>query len=154
MKLTLYKVTFAGIWDNKISNNVRNILKDNGFILKSDETNIGYAWHSYGYPDGHDYDSWYNNDGYKQFTYEDFPCWVPANNDSVSTLLLVPEQYALLMFEVSTGTEPIKFESVSKSIMQIDHPLESIMKEVGEVLSQGFGNVVMKQLMKQQKDNK
>lgn len=46
MKVTLYKVSFAGIWDNKISNNVRNILKDNGFILKSDETSIGYEWHS------------------------------------------------------------------------------------------------------------
>lgn len=153
MKVILYKVTFAGIWDNKISNTIRNILKDNGFILKSDETNIGYEWHSYGYPDGYDYDSWYKNDGYKQFTYEDFPCWVPANNDSVATLLLIPEQYALLMFEVSTGTEPIKFESVSKSIIDVDHPMESLMKELSQVLTNGFSNAIVKQLIKQ-KENK
>lgn len=152
MQVTLYKVSFAGIWDNKISNTVRNMLKDNGFILKSDETNIGYEWHGRGYPEGHDYDSWYKDSQYDKFTYQNFPCWVPANNESVATLLLIPEQYALLMFEVSTGTEPIKFESVSKTVIDVNHPLETIIKEIGEVLCNGFGNAMIKQLTK--KENK
>ena len=38
-----------------LNDSFRNLLKLNGFILKSDDDNFGYEWNDYGgYPEGHD----------------------------------------------------------------------------------------------------
>lgn len=80
MNVTLYKVYLRGIWDNKINDSFRNLLKLNGFVLKSDEDNFSYEWNDYGgYPDGHDYHSWYKDEQYQKFTYAEYPVWIPEN---------------------------------------------------------------------------
>ena len=151
MKVTLYKVKMSGIWDNKINDSFRNLLKINGFVIKSDYSNIGYEWHDYGYPQGHDYESWYKNDAYKQFTYSDFPAWVPEN-DKEGQLLLLPEDFANLMFMMELQEDKIKFQSVSKSTIDVQHPMEVIMKEISEVLTNGFSNSILKFMMKQKEE--
>ena len=151
MNVTIYKVQFEGCWDCHINDSVRNILKQNGFILKNDECSIEYR-HSYGsYPEGHDYSSWYQNDQYKNFTYEQYPRQIPENKDS-GLLILNSEQFAELMFANTLLNEnKMNFDKVGKTTMNVDHPLESIMKEIGEVLSTGFGEAVIKNIMKQTK---
>lgn len=147
MKITLYKVQFGGCWDSNINDNVRNILKFNGFVLNNQDEEINHN-HSYnGYPSGFDYSTWYKDNQYKNFTYQQHPRWVPEG-DSEGLLILNSEQYAELMFANEQLEDKFKFDRVSKSIIEVDHPLESIMKELGTVLSSGFGDVVMKQLMK------
>ncbi len=151
MNVTIYKVEFSGCWDCHINEYVRNILKQNGFVLKKDESNIEYE-HSYGsYPEGHDYSSWYRDRQYENFTYEQYPHWVPLAENS-KLLILNSEQFAELMFANTLLEEnKIKFDKIGKTILNVDHPLESIMKEIGEVLSAGFGEAVIKNIMKQTK---
>lgn len=151
MNITLYKVSLKGVWDNKINDSFRNLLKLNGFVLKSDEDKFGYEWHNYcGYPEGEDYDSWYKEDKYKQFTYADYPVWVPENNKE-SQLLLLPEDFANLMFMMELQEDKIKFESISKSTINVQHPMEVMMKEFSELLTNGISNAIFKQMMKQEK---
>lgn len=151
MNVTIYKVQFEGCWDCHINDSVRNILKQNGFILKNDESCIDYH-HSYSsYPEGHDYSSWYQNEQYKNFTYEQYPHWIPENKES-GMLILNSEQFAEFMFANTLLIDnTIKFDKVGKTTLNVDHPLESIMKEIGEVLSSGFGEAVIKNIMKQNK---
>jgi hypothetical protein len=47
--------------------------------------------------------------------------------------------------------EKIKFESISKSTIVVDHPVEKMMKECFEVLTNGLSNTIIKQLMNQDK---
>lgn len=150
MNVTIYKVSLKGIWDNKINDSFRNLLKLNGFVIKSDDDdNFSYEWQDYGgYPEGKDYDSWYKEDQYKQFTYADYPVWVPENKKE-SQLLLLPEDFANLMFMMELQEYKIKFESLSKSTIVIDHPIETLVKQFSEVLSNGMNNAIIKQMMKQ-----
>lgn len=151
MNLVIYKVSLKGIWDNKINDSFRNLLKLNGFILKSDEDNFGYEWNAYGgYPEGHDFSSWYKDDQYKQFTYADYPVWIPENKKG-SQLLLLPEDFANLMFMMEFQEEKIKFESISKSTIIVDHPIEKMMKDLSQMLTTGFSDATLKQLMNQDK---
>ena len=150
MNVTLYKVSLKGIWDNKIDDTMRNLLKLNGFILKDDDETFGYGTHEYGYPEGRDYNSWYKNDEYKQFKYQDFPVWVPENRKE-SSLTLLPEQFAQLMFQNELYEEKIKFDSVSRSTIDIQHPLETMMKELSQVLTNGLSNAIIRQMIKQDK---
>ena len=151
MNVTIYKVSLKGVWDNKINDSFRNLLKLNGFILKADNDNLGYEWSDYGgYPEGHDYNSWYKDNQYQQFTYADFPVWIPENKKE-SQLLLLPEDFANLMFMIELQEEKIKFESISKSTITIDHPMEVLMKELSQMLTNGMSNVILKQLMNQDK---
>lgn len=154
MQVTLYKVCLKGIWDSKINDSFRNILKSNGFILKNDNDNFNYEWSDFGgYPEGHDYNSWYANNGYKTYTYADYPVWVPSNNKETQ-LLLTPEDFATIMFVNETLEDKIKFESVSKSLIEIEHPMESMIKELSKVFTNGFSNAITKQLMKQRTGDK
>lgn len=151
MNVTIYKVSLKGIWDNKINDSFRNLLKLNSFVLKADEDNFGYAWQDYGgYPEGHDYTSWYKDSQYQQFTYAEYPVWIPENKKE-SQLLLLPEDFANLMFMIELQEEKIKFESISKSTITIDHPMEVLMKELSQMLTNGMSNVILKQLMNQDK---
>ena len=151
MNVVIYKVSLKGIWDNKINDTMRNMLKLNGFVLKDDDETFGHNWHDYcGYPEGHDYESWYKNDGYKQFTFSDFPVWVPENSKE-SALTLLPEQFAQLMFQNELYDERIKFENISRSTISVEHPMEKMMKDFSEVLTNGLSNAIIKQMMKQDK---
>lgn len=151
MNVTIYKVSLKGMWDNKINDSFRNLLKLNGFVLKSDEGNFSYEWHDYGgYPEGHDYNSWYKDSQYQQFTFADFPVWVPENKKE-SQLLLLPEDFANLMFMMELQEDKIKFESISKSTINVQHPMEVMMKEFSELLTNGISNAIIKQMMKQEK---
>ena len=151
MNVTVYKVSLKGVWDNKINDSFRNLLKLNGFVMKSDEDNFGYEWNDYGgYPEGHDFSSWYKDDQYKQFTYADYPAWIPENKKG-SQLLLLPEDFASLMFMLELQEDKIKFDSISKSTIIVDHPIEKMMKEFSEVLTNGINNGILKQLMNQDK---
>lgn len=151
MNVTVYKVSLKGIWDNKINDSFRNLLKLNGFILKSDDDNFSYDWQDYGgYPEGHDYNSWYKENQYKQFTYADYPVWIPENKKE-SQLLLLPEDFANLMFMMELQEEKIKFESISKSTIIVDHPIEKMMKDLSQMLTTGFSDAILKQLMNQDK---
>jgi hypothetical protein len=151
MNVTIFKVEFGGCWDCHINESVRNILKQNGFVLKKDESNIEYE-HSYGsYPEGHDYSSWHKDRQSESFTYEQYPYWVPLAKNS-KLLILNSEQFAELMFANTLLEEnKIKFDKVGKTTMNIDHPFEGIMKEIGGVLSTCFGEAVIKNIMKQTK---
>lgn len=151
MNVTIYKVSLKGMWDNKINDSFRNLLKLNGFVLKSDEGNFSYEWHDYGgYPEGHDYNSWDKDSQYQQFTFADFPVWVPENKKE-SQLLLLPEDFANLMFMMELQEDKIKFESISKSTINVQHPMEVMMKEFSELLTNGISNAIIKQMMKQEK---
>ena len=55
------------------------------------------------------------------------------------------------MFMMEFQEEKIKFESISKSTIIVDHPIEKMMKECFEVLTNGLGNVIIKQLMTKDK---
>lgn len=148
MNVTVYKVKLKGIWNNKINDSFRNLLKNNGFVLKDDNDNFGYDWQDYGgYPEGHDYNSWYKDDTYKQATYDEYPVWIP-NNKTEGQLLLLPEDFANLMFMVGLQEEKVKFESISKSTIVVDHPVEKMIKEFSELLTNGMSNVIVKQVMK------
>ena len=150
MNVVIYKVQLKGVWDNKINDSFRNLLKLNGFVLKSDEDNFSYDWQDYGgYPEGHDFSSWYKDDQYQQFTYADYPVWIPENKKD-SQLLLLPEDFANLMFMIELQEDKIKFESVSKSTIIVDHPIEKMMKGCFEVLTNGLSNAILKQMMKQE----
>lgn len=151
MNVVIYKVSLKGIWDNKINDSFRNLLKLNSFVLKADDDNFGYEWQDYGgYPTGHTYDSWYKENQYHQFTYADYPAWVPENKKE-SQLLLLPEDFANLMFMLELQEDKIKFESISKSTIVVDHPIEKMIKECFEVLTNGLSNVILKQMMNQNK---
>jgi hypothetical protein len=151
MNVTIYKVEFQGCWDCHINDSIRKIFKQNGFTLRCDNSNIQYP-HCYGScPNGHDYSSFYKDNQYKDFTYEQYPYWVPENKDSC-LLILNNEQFAELMFtNTLLNDNKINFDKIGKTTMTVDHPLESIMKEIGEVLSNGFGEAVIKSIMKQTK---
>lgn len=152
MNLVIYKVSLKGVWDSKINDSFRNLLKLNGFVLKSDDDNFGYEWNDYGgYPEGHDFSIWYKDDQYQQFTYSDYPAWIPENKKE-SQLLLLPEDFANLMFMLELQEEKIKFESISKSTIVVDHPVEKMMKECFEVLTNGFSNSILKYMMKQKEE--
>lgn len=151
MNVTIYKVSLKGIWDNKINDSFRNLLKLNGFVLKADDDNFGYEWLDYGgYPDGYTYDSWYKDSQYQQFTFADYPVWIPENKKE-SQLLLLPDDFANLMFMIELQEEKIKFESISKSTIVVDHPVEKMMKECFEVLANGLSNTILKRLMDKDK---
>ena len=148
MNVVIYKVSLKGIWNNKINDSFRNLLKNNGFVLKDDNDNFGYDWQDYGgYPEGHDYNSWYKDDTYKQATYDEYPVWIPKNKTE-GQLLLLPEDFANLMFMVGLQEEKVKFESISKSTIVGDHPVEKMIKEFSELLTNGMSNVIVKQVMK------
>lgn len=151
MNITLYKVSLKGIWDNKINDSFRNLLKLNGFILKSDDDNFSYEWNDYGgYPDGHDYQSWYKDNQYQQFTYANYPVWIPENKKG-SQMLLLPEDFANLMFMLELQEDKIKLESISKSTIVVEHPMEALMKEFSQMLTTGFSNTILKKLVNQDK---
>lgn len=151
MNVTIYKVSLKGIWDNKINDSFRNLLKLNGFVLKADDDNFSYEWHNYGgYPEGKDYDGWYKEDKYQQFTYADYPVWIPENKKE-SQLLLLPDDFANLMFMIELQEDKIKFESISKSTINVQHPMEVIMKDLSQMLTNGFSNAILKQMMNQDK---
>lgn len=151
MNVTIYKVSLKGIWDNRINDSFRNLLKLNSFVLKADDDNFGYDWQDYGgYPEGHDYNSWYKDNQYQQFTYADYPAWIPENKKG-SHLLLLPEDFANLMFMIELQEEKIKFESISKSTIVVDHPVETLVKQFSEVLTNGLNTSILKQMMNQYK---
>lgn len=151
MNVTIYKVSMKGVWDNKINDSFRNLLKLNGFVLKSDDDNFGYDWQDYGgYPDGHDYHSWYKDDQYQQFTYSDYPVWIPENKKETQ-LLLLPDDFANLMFMLELQEDKIKFESISKSMIIVDHPMEKMMRDLSQMLTTGLNDAILKQLMNKDK---
>lgn len=146
MKVTLYKVSFAGCWDSNINDNIRNILKTNGFVLNDSEETIQYAYGN-GYPEGHDYNSWYKDNQYKEYTYQQYPFWMPEGK-SEGLLVLNSEAYSELMFYNQTLEEKFEFSKVSKSTIVVDHPMESLFKDLSEMLTKGFGQSIVKSIIK------
>lgn len=55
------------------------------------------------------------------------------------------------MFMMELQEDKIKFESISKSTIVVDHPIEKMMKECFEVLTNGLSNVILKQMMNKDK---
>ena len=55
------------------------------------------------------------------------------------------------MFMLELQEEKIKFDSISKSTIIVDHQIEKMMKEFSVVLTNGLSHAILKQLMNQDK---
>lgn len=152
MKVAIYKVEIDEVFDCNISPKFRNILTDNGWTLNKSEDSIGYT---NTYPKGKDYSTWYAQDQCKSATYAEYPMWFigdKGKENSQGTLLLSVEQFSDFMFEKEFSSEEnIKIISVSKCTMDVQHPVEKLMNEIGEIFTKGMTSGMINYMIKQDK---
>ena len=65
--------------------------------------------------------------------------------------MLLPDDFANLMFMIELQEDKIKFDSISKSTIIVDHPIEKMMKDLSQMLTTGLNDAILKQLMNKDK---
>lgn len=103
MNVTIYKVSMKGIWDNKINDSFRNLLKLNGFVLKSDETGRQRTVKAKGFHGNH-IGARPNQVGVKYDVFTGFPQTVLAFAKEEDHLHPTQKPVALLEYMIKTYT--------------------------------------------------
>ena len=65
--------------------------------------------------------------------------------------MLLPEDFASLMFMLELHEDKIKFDSISKRTIIVDHPIEKMMKDLSQMLTTGLNDSILKQMMNKDK---
>lgn len=140
MKVKLYKIKFNMVYDNKMTDRIRSIFKNNGFSLYNEGEDILDHWTAQ--PDGYNYTEW--NNVYAGFTHADYPIW---QQEKEECMLLTAEEFADIVFWARV--KDVDYNQVGITYIEVEHPVEIMMNELSESLTKGFSNYMIN-LLKQQ----